>query len=187
MSTTGIILIVVAIVVVLLIIWVIQVQRKLVSLDEMCGNAMSQIGVQQNSRWDALGGLADMVKQYDDHEYNTLKETISSRKSITQSSSAEEVNANEHAITKVMDRFTVVAEAYPDLKANTNYQSIMDNVKKFEENVRVARMSYNDTVTKFNRTVRSFPQNIIAGMLHFNVKAYLETPTEKQEMPDLKR
>ena len=82
MSAGIIILIVVLVLLAMIIGWVISVQRNLVGLDEICKNAMSQIGVQQNSRWDALGALADMVKQYDDHEYNTLKDIIAQRTNI---------------------------------------------------------------------------------------------------------
>ena len=83
------VLIIVAIIA-LLIIWVISVQRNLVSLDEACKNAMSQIGVQQSSRWDALTALAELTKSYNEHEYNTLKDVIAQRMTITSSSSAED-------------------------------------------------------------------------------------------------
>ncbi len=187
MSAGIIILIVVLVLLAMIIGWVISVQRNLVGLDELCKNAMSQIGVQQNSRWDALGALADMVKQYDDHEYNTLKDIIAQRTNIGTNSTAAEAEADENLITKAMSRFLAVAEAYPDLKANTNYQNLMDSIKQYEENVRLARMSYNDTVTKYNRTIRMFPTSLIAGLLRFVERDYLETPDEKQAMPDLKR
>ena len=85
--SVGIIIAIIAIVLVaLIVVWVISVQRRLVSIDELCGNAMSQIGVQQNTRWDALNALADLTKQYDEHEYNTLKDVIAHRQPITANS-----------------------------------------------------------------------------------------------------
>ena len=182
-----IVLIVVVALVVLLVLWGISIQRKLVGMDEMASNAMSQIGVQQNSRWDALGALADMVKQYDEHEYNSLKDIIAQRSEIGNTSTAADVEASEDMITKAMSKFLAVVEAYPDLKANTNYQTLMTSIKQYEENVRLARMSYNDVITKFNRAVRVFPDSIVAGLLKFMPKEYLKTPEEKQAMPDLKR
>ena len=80
-----------------------------------------------------------------------------------------------------------VAEQYPDLKANTMYIETMQGVKQYEENVRLARMTYNDTVTKFNRVVRQFPTSLVAGMLGFPVKDYLQTEEAKKDMPDMKR
>lgn len=174
-------------IVVLVAIWVVSVQRRLVSIDELVGNALSQIGVQQNTRWDALGALADLTKQYDEHEYNTLMDVIGKRQPIGQTSTAKDVEAQENFLTEAMNKFLAVAEAYPDLKANTMYTETMQGVKQYEENVRLARMTYNDTVTKFNRVVRQFPTSIVAGMLGFPVKDYLQTEEAKTEMPSMKR
>jgi len=187
MSGGTIAIIIILAIVVLLVIWGISVQRKLVQVDESCKNAMSTIGVQQNSRWDALGSLADMVKQYDEHEYNTLKEVIAERGTIGVESTAEEAEADENMITKAMSRFMAVAENYPDLKANTNYNKLMDSINTYENNVRLARMSYNDVTTKYNRILRQFPDSIVASLLKFDKRDYLNTPDEKTEMPDLKR
>lgn len=186
--SVGIIIAIIAIVLVALItVWVISVQRRLVSIDELCGNAMSQIGVQQNTRWDALNALADLTKQYDEHEYNTLKDVIAHRQPITANSTAADAEAQENFLTQAMSRFMAVAEQYPDLKANTMYIETMQGVKQYEENVRLARMTYNDTVTKFNRVVRQFPTSLVAGMLGFPVKDYLQTEEAKKDMPDMKR
>ena len=186
--TVGIIIaIVVLALIALLVVWGISVQRRLVSIDELCGNAMSQIGVQQNTRWDALNALADLTKQYDEHEYNTLKDVIAQRKPITAQSTAADAEAQENFLTQAMSRFMAVAEQYPDLKANSMYIETLKGVKQYEENVRLARMTYNDTVTKFNRVVRQFPTSLIAGLLGFPVKDYLQTEDMKKDMPDMKR
>lgn len=187
MSGGIIALIVILVLVALIVVWVISVQRRLVSIDELCGNAMSQIGVQQNTRWDALGALADLTKQYDEHEYNTLMNVIGKRQPIGNKSTAKDAEAQENFLTEAMSRFMAVAEQYPDLKANTMYIETMQGVKQYEENVRLARMTYNDTVTKFNRVVRQFPTNLVANMLGFPVKDYLQTEDEKKEMPSMTR
>ena len=80
-------IIIIAILAVLLF-WGIGVQRKLVNQEELCKNAMSQIGVQQNSRWDALTALVELVKSYNEHEYNTLKDVISMRQPLGRNSTA---------------------------------------------------------------------------------------------------
>ena len=179
--------ILIAAVILLLIVWGISVQRKLVSQDELCGNAMSQIGVQQNTRWDALNALADLTKQYDEHEYNTMMEVIRQRKPISADSTAEEAQKQENILTDALNRFIAVGEAYPDLKATDMYQNTMNGVKQYEENVRLARMTYNDSVTKFNRTIRRFPDSLIAGMLHFSKRTYLETENAVKGMPSMRR
>jgi len=170
----------------LIVMWVISVQRRLVSQDELCKNALSQIGVQQASRWDALTALAELTKSYNEHEYNTLRDIIAMRKNITGASTAAEVEQQEQAIAQALKQINVVVEQYPDLKANENYGKAMDSVNVYENQVRQSRMVFNDTVTTFNRLIRMFPTNIIAGMLGFVEKAYLEVSEQKTEMPSMK-
>ncbi|MBQ9066000.1 MAG: LemA family protein, partial [Clostridia bacterium] len=118
---------------------------------------------------------------------NTLMDVIRQRQPITAQSTAEEAEAQENILTEAMQRFLAVAENYPNLKASELYENLMTGVKQYEENVRLARMSYNDTVTKFNRTIRQFPDSLIAGMLHFGTRTYLETESAKTEMPNVSR
>ncbi len=179
-------LLIIAAIAVLLVLWGISIQRQLVSLDESCKNSMSQIGVQQASRWDALTALAELVKSYNEHEYNTLKEVIAQRGSITGKSSAAEANAQENMITDALNHIIAIAEQYPELKANENYAKAMDSVNTYENQVRMSRMVYNDSVTKYNRQVREFPGSIVAGILHFSEREYLETEKAKTEMPSMK-
>lgn len=168
-----------------LILWGIGVQRKLVNAEELCKNALSQIGVQQNSRWDALTALVELVKSYNAHEYKTLKDIIAQRKEINSSSSVADANAQEAALGRIFSQVKLVAEQYPNLKANEQYVKAMDSVNVYENQVRLSRMSFNDTVTKFNRLVRQFPDSLIAGILRFATKEYLREPEGKTEMPGM--
>ena len=103
--------IVIAVVVVLLIVWAIGVQRKLVVMDENINNAMSQIGVQLSSRFDALTALLDLTKGYAEHESQTLLETVKSRRSIiTANSTPDDVQKQENVITEALGRIAMVAE-----------------------------------------------------------------------------
>lgn len=178
----GIILLLILIIV----IWFISSQRKLAVMDENINNAMSQIGVQMSSRWDALTALLDLTKGYAEHEYKTLSETIKARRSITADSSAKDVAVQENVLTEALGKIMAVAESYPDLKANQNYIKTMDSVNDYENKVRQSRLIYNDSVTKLNRQIRMFPTSIIAGMLGFSKRDYLETESEKASMPSMK-
>ena len=178
--------IVIVAVVVLVALWLVSAQRKIVSADEFCMNSMSQIGVQQNSRWDALTALAELTKGYSEHEYKTLMDVIGQRTALGRNSSAAEVAADEGRIAEVMKQINVVAEQYPDLKANQTYVKTMDEVGRYENQVRLSRMTYNDTVTKFNRLVRMFPDSIAAAIFGFKAKDYLAEPAGKTEMPSMK-
>lgn len=178
----GIILLLILIIV----IWFISSQRKLAVMDENINNAMSQIGVQMSSRWDALTALLDLTKGYAEHEYKTLSDTVKARKSITAESTAKDVATQENIITEALGKIMAVAESYPDLKANQNYIKTMDSVNDYENKVRQSRLIYNDSVTKLNRQIRMFPTSIIAGMLGFSKRDYLETDSEKASMPSMK-
>ena len=179
-------LLIILAIVALLVLWVIGVQRKLVEKDELCKNALSQIGVQQASRWDALTALVELVKSYNEHEYNTLRDVIAQRKNITGESTVAEAQAQEQVLTGLVRNINLVAEQYPELKANENYAKAMDSVNLYENQVRLSRMTFNDTVTKYNKEIRQFPTSIVAGILGFNTREYLNEAVGKTEMPSMK-
>ena len=179
-------LLIILAIVALVVLWVIGVQRKLVEKDELCKNALSQIGVQQASRWDALTALVELVKSYNEHEYNTLRDVIAQRKTITGESSVAEAQAQEKVLTGLVRNINLVAEQYPELKANENYAKAMDSVNLYENQVRLSRMTFNDTVTKYNKEIRQFPTSIVAGVLGFSTRDYLDEAVGKSEMPSMK-
>ncbi|WP_458863283.1 LemA family protein [Acidaminobacterium chupaoyuni] len=182
-----IVLIVLLALVVLVVLWVMSTQRNLVRLDENINNAMSQIGVQLSSRFDALTALLDLTKGYAAHESETLLQTIRARRSvITEKSTPDEVTAQENIITEALGRISMVSESYPELKANESYQKTMDSVNQYENMVRASRLIYNDSVTKLNRATRMFPTSLVAGMLGFSQRQYLQADQNKSDMPSMK-
>ncbi len=170
----------------LIVLWIISVQRKLVNAEELTKNAMSQIGVQQSSRWDALTALVELLKSYNEHEYNTLKDVIASRSKIDSNSTAAQAQAQEDAYNAAMKQFNVCVEQYPQLKADSMYQKTMDSVNTYENQVRLSRMTYNDSVTRYNRLIRQIPDSIVAALFHFGEKQYLQEDATKKDMPSLK-
>ena len=176
----------VLIILAIIVLWFISCQRKLVAMDENINNAMSQIGVQLSSRWDALSALLDLTKGYAQHEYQTLSDTIKMRVGITSRSTAAEVDKQENILTEAMGRIMAVAESYPELKANENYIKTMDNVNEYEKMVRQSRLIYNDSVTKLNRTIRMFPTSIVAGLIHITSRDYLQANDQKADIPSMK-
>lgn len=164
----------------------ISTQRSLVSLDEMCKNALSQIEVQLNSRFDAVVALAKTAAQYAKHESETIIQAIEARGGHTSAATPAGINAQSDLLGQMMSRLNVVVEQYPELKASELYQNAQAGQAEYEENVRMSRMVYNDTATKMNRMVRQWPSSIVAQMLHFDVKDYLKVDNEKKkDYPDL--
>lgn len=171
---------------ILIIGYFISTQRSLVSLDEMCKNALSQIEVQLNSRFDAVVALAKTAAQYAKHESETIIQTIEARGGHTSAATPAGINAQSDLLGQMMSRLNVVVEQYPELKASELYQKAQAGQAEYEENVRMSRMVYNDTATKMNRMVRQWPSSIVAQMLHFDVKDYLKVDNEKKkDYPDL--
>lgn len=177
-------LIIVIAVIALLVLWVISIQNKLVKSDEFCNNALKQINVQQISRYDALQALIKLTREYASYEADTLQKIVDARKIVSSPSpTAEQINANEAALQEIGAKLIAVAEAYPDLKASQNYQQTMKDIKEYEENVRLSRMTFNDTVTRFNQEVRVFPASLVAGLLGFAKRDYLADDISKKDYP----
>jgi LemA protein len=185
MSTALIIIIVLAVIVIG---YFISTQRSLVNLDELCKNALSQIEVQLNSRFDAVVALAKAAAQYAKHESETILEAIQARggNSGVAANTPAAINAQTDLLGQMMGKLNVVVERYPELKASDLYKETQEGMKQYEENVRMSRMIYNDTATKMNRMVRQWPSSIVASMLHFDQKEYLKVDDEKKKnYPDL--
>jgi LemA protein len=169
----------------------ISTQRSLVNLDELCKNALSQIEVQLNSRFDAVIALAKTAAKYAEHESDTIIKTIQARGGNSgtipaNGTSAAAINQQADLLGQMMGRLNVVFERYPELKASELYVKAQEGQKQYEENVRMSRMVYNDTATKMNRMVRQWPSSIVASMLHFDQKDYLKVDDEKKKQyPDL--
>jgi LemA protein len=185
MSTTLIVIIVLAVIVIS---YFISTQRSLVNLDELCKNALSQIEVQLNSRFDAVIALAKTAAKYAKHESETIIQTAQARggNSGAPATTAEAINQQSSLLGQLMGRLNVVFERYPELKASDLYENAQKGQREYEEHVRMSRMVYNDTATKMNRMVRQWPSSIVASLLHFDIKDYLKIDDEKKKnYPDL--
>lgn len=171
------------IIIALVVVFAIITYNSLVRSEEMVSNSMAQIAAQVESRWDALRNLMDATKHYSDFELEAFEKITQNRSSINKESTPTEVEKDDQAFSGAMRSFYAVAENYPDLKSSNLYQDTMASINKYEDNVRHSRMIYNDTVTKFNRSIKSFPQNIFAGMLGFTEKEYFTNDPGKKDAP----
>ena len=180
MSISLIVIIVVAIIVIA---YFVSTQRD---LDEMCKNALSQIEVQLNSRFDAVLAMAKTAAKYAEHESETIIQAIQARGGNSRANTPEAINQQSDLLGQLLGRMNVVFERYPELKASELYVNAQNGQREYEENVRMSRMIYNDTATKMNRMVRQWPSSIVASMLHFDVKEYLKVDSEeKKQYPNL--
>ena len=159
--------------------WFLSTQRSLVVLDENCKNSLSQIEVQLNSRWDALMQLSRQAEKAGMIEAKAMIETIKARRPLVPNS-AQSINENEGQLNQLFSRLMMLGEQYPQFRSMPLFAKSMESISSYEENVRISRMVYNDTTTKFNRAIRQWPGSFVASMLHFTERDYLKIDNEQK-------
>lgn len=176
--TLGLVLIVLVFPVLVLVIWVASTYNGLIGLRNRFRNAFAQIDVQLKRRHDLIPNLVETAKGYLKHERETLEAVISARNVAASAvaraaanpgdpTAMKELGGAESALTGVLGRLFAVAEAYPDLKANTTMNQLMEELTSTENKVAFARQAYNDSVMTYNTRREQFPANIVAGMFSF--------------------
>jgi LemA protein len=158
--------------------FVIGAYNALVTLRNRYKNAFSQIDVQLKRRYDLIPNLVETARGYLAHERGTLEAVIAARNvAVTANARAaqnpgdatamKDLSAAESSLGGVMNRLFALAEAYPDLKANTTMMTLMEELTSTENKVSFARQSYNDSVMAYNTKREVFPTNLIAGSFNF--------------------
>ena len=182
--TTGTIVgIVVAVVVVLLVVIliaaIIGMYNTLVRLRNTVEEAWSTIDVQLKKRYDLIPNLVETVKGYAKHEGETLEKVIAAR-NLAMTSSGDAKIAAENALTGTLKSLFALQERYPDLKANTNFMDLQNQLKVIENDIAAARRYYNGTVKTFNTKIEVFPSNLIANMMKLTKRPYFELDSEEE-------
>src|SRR5213080_3810466 len=169
--------------------------NALVTLRNRYKNAYSQIDVQLKRRYDLIPNLVETAKGYLQHERGTLEAVIIARNAAVSAntraaenpgdaSAMKEISSAESALSGVMGRLFALAEAYPDLKANTTMMSLMEELTSTENKVSFARQAYNDSVMAYNTRREVFPSNIIAGTFNFGpAELFVIDKPEEKEAP----
>ena len=178
-------------IVVAIAVWAVTIYNGLVALRNRFKNAFAQIDVQLKRRYDLIPNLVEVAKGYIKHERETLEAVIKARNSAQSAAQAaaaapgnpaamQSLGAAEGALTGVLGRLFALAEAYPDLKANTNMLSLQEELSSTENKVAFSRQAFNDAVMEYNTKRESFPDTIFAGMFGFG-PAELLAATESAE------
>ena len=146
-------LIVILVIVVVLVVAIIGLYNNLVKLRNMVDNAWAQIDVQLQRRLDLIPNLVETVKGYASHERGTLEEVTQARTAVMNAPTPEGKMQADGILTGALKNLFAVAEAYPDLKANANFQQLQAELSNTEDKISYMRQSYNDTVMKFNTAI----------------------------------
>ncbi len=157
---------------------VIKIYNNLVTLRQQQKNAFSQIDVQLTRRYELIPNLVEVAKKYMAHEQETLEKVIqarnqaySAKKGVSQDPSNSEAMskliAAEGAVKSQLGSFLAISESYPELRSNTNMNTLMEELSSTENKVSFARQAYNDATTEYNTARELFPSSLIAGMFNF--------------------
>ena len=158
-------------IIVLLIIWIIGVYNGLVSSRQKVDNAWSQIDVTLQRRFDLIPNFVETVKGYMNHESETFEKITALRTSWANSSSVEEKANLNNELSGALKTIMAVSENYPDLKSNTNFSELSEELRNTENKIAFSRQFYNDSVTRYNTKLELFPSNNVANMFNFKPKS----------------
>lgn len=157
---------------------IIGTYNKFIRKNNRVKEKKSQIDVLLNQRFDLIPNIVECVKGYAKHESSTLEELTSLRSSYNNHGfSIEETESIDKKFNNVM----MLAESYPDLKANTQFLSLQNNLNEIENKLSYARLNYNNAVTSYNNLVESVPSNIIAKIFAFEKKELFKLEDNKKE------
>ena len=162
------------------------IYNNLVTLRNRVDNAWQNIDTQLQRRNDLIPNMVETVKGYAAHEKETLDAVTAARTAATSAVTPDEKMAADNALTGALRQLLMVAEAYPDLKANANFIQLQATLDDTENKISYARQSYNDCVLKYNNAIQTFPGNIFAGIFQFKERSGFEAAPETRDVPQVK-
>ena len=172
--------------------WVANVYNSFVAAEEEVESAWSQVENQYQRRADLVPNLVATVKGYAAHESETLQGVVDARARATQitidpaTATPEQLAAFQAAqgeLSQALGRLLAIAENYPDLKANENFRDLQAQLEGTENRITIARQMFNETAKAYNKTIRRFPNNILAGIFGFEKKPYFEAEEGASKAP----
>ncbi len=161
--------------------YLIAIYNKLVSLRAGIDAAWSDIDVQLKRRYNLIPALVETVKGYKNYEGETLEKVIAARQKGLSANSVEEKAEAANMLSGALGKLFALAEAYPDLKANTNFLKLQEELSSIEDAIQNARRYYNAIVRDYNAKIESFPDLFIAQKFNFTKRDYFELDEHEAE------
>jgi LemA protein len=166
--------------------FVMGIYNKLIHVRNIVRDQWAQIEVHLKKRADLIPNLVEIVKGYAAHESGTLEAVINARNKAVSANTPEAEMAANGELTQALGRLFALSEAYPDLKANTNFLSLQGDLKDTEDKIAYARQFYNDAVLGYQNKIEMFPSNLIANMFGFKPQMFFEANEADRETPQIK-
>ena len=173
-------------VIVLLVLWVIMIYNGLVAMRQRVNQAFSDIDVQTKQRHDLIPNLVETVKGYASHERGTLEAVVQARNAAVtaQSGGVAAQAAAENALTGTLRQLFALSEAYPDLKANQNFQQLQAELTDIENKLAASRRFFNNAVQEYNTGIQRFPAVLMAGMFGFAPHQFFDVGGDERKALD---
>jgi len=173
--------IIVVVILIIFIVWIVKTYNGLVKLRNKVRNSLGQIDVQLQRRFDLIPNLVETTKGYAKHESDIFGEFAKARSLYDRAKAGNDVEGMANAdkgLSGALGKLMVVTEQYPELKANSNFQEVMSQLKDTENKIAYSRQFYNDVALKYNDKIEMFPSNMIAGMFNFEQAKFYEVTNE---------
>ena len=168
-------------IIVLIIVYVFALYNSFIKLNNKIKEAFSTMDVYLKKRWDLIPNIVETVKGYAKYEKDTIKEVVELRNSAYDKMSEEEKIRTNEQLSSGIGKIMVLAEAYPDLKANENFKDLSNQLTKVEDEIANSRKYYNGVVRIYNNKVEMFPSNIFAGLFGYKSKTMFEANVNERE------
>ena len=184
-TTTWIVLGVIA----LLVIWVIILYNGLVAMRQRVNQAFADVDVQLKQRHDLVPNLVETVKGYASHERGTLEAVVQARNAAMTAQGPAQMAQAENMLSGALRQLFALSEAYPDLKANQNFQQLQMELSDLENKIAAARRFFNNAVQEYNTGIQQFPAALIAGPFGFHQQTFFdlgETRAQLDQAPQVK-
>ncbi len=181
-----IVMILLVIAVIFIIGTLIHMYNNLVGLRNRVKNSYAQIDVQLKRRNDLIPNLVETVKGYASHEKGVLEEVTQARAGVMNATGVQETSQADNQLTDALKSLFAVAENYPDLKANSNFQQLQTELSETEDKISYSRQFYNDVVLKYNNACQQFPSSLMAKLFGFKEEVFFEAPAAEREVPEVK-
>jgi LemA protein len=179
MSTTGWIVLGV---IVALVLWVIVIYNQLVAMRQRVNQSFADIDVQLKQRHDLIPNLVETVKGYAAHERGTLEAVVQARNAAMAAHGPAQQAAAENILTGALRQLFALAEAYPDLKANQNFQQLQAELSDIENKLAAARRFFNSAVQEYNTGIQQFPAALFAATLGFTPRTFFDVAEDRPRL-----
>jgi LemA protein len=166
-------------VIVVLVLWIIMIYNQLVAMRQRVGQAFADVDVQLKQRHDLIPNLVETVKGYAAHERGTLEEVVKARNAAITAQGPAQQAAAENVLSGALRQLFALSEAYPDLKANQNFQQLQTELADIENKIAAARRFFNNSVQEYNTGIQQFPAALFAAALGFTQRTFFDVGEER--------